>query len=72
MTRKRVRMRRVRWLLTVLVGAVCAWNAGALIVQNAIHGWQQFPQLAAALAGAWIAAELANDLSPDGRRKPRW
>lgn len=65
MTRKRtkVRIRRAACLLVMLIGALSAWNAGALILWNAVHGWRQLPQMLTALFTAWGAAELTGILS---------
>lgn len=57
--RTRARIRRALCLLAVLIGAACAWKGGWLIIQNAVHGFRQLPQLAGTLAGAWVMALAA-------------
>jgi len=47
------------YLLTVLTGAVCAWNIGPLLLENALHGWRQLPQLAAAFGISYLAVQVS-------------
>ena len=70
MTHKRtiIRIRRTLCLAALLIGAVCGWNTGTLIVQNAVHGWQQIPQLAVTASTAWTMAKAVNYLKYEGRR----
>lgn len=50
---------RVLCMLSIPVGMVSAWNVGPLILNNALHGWQQIPQLAAALFVSWVSVRAA-------------
>lgn len=63
--RTKVRVRRVLYLLAVLTGAVCAWKGGWLIIHNAVHGFDQLPQLAGVLAGAWLMVQVSGWLGDD-------
>lgn len=57
--RTKVCVRRMLYLLTVLTGAVCAWNIGPLLLENALHGWRQLPQLAAAFGISYLAVQVS-------------
>lgn len=61
MSAKRIKvcLRRWAWMLAVLIGAVCAWKGGWLIVHNAIHGFDRLPQLAGVLGGAWLMVQVS-------------
>lgn len=74
MSAKRIKvcLRRWAWLLAVLIGSVCAWKGGWLILQNAVYGFHQLPQMAGALAGAGamaLAAEWLENERTEGKRK---
>lgn len=70
MSAKRIKvcLRRWAWLLAVLIGAACAWKGGWLIMQNAVHGFHQLPQMAGALAGAGAMALAAEWLEKSERK----
>lgn len=57
--RTKVRVRRVLLLLTVLTGAVNAWNVGPLLLENAVHGFDRLPQLAAAFGISYLAVQVS-------------
>lgn len=55
--RTKIRIRRWLCLLSVAIGAACAWQSGGLIVHNAIHGCDRLPQLAGVLVTAWLMSQ---------------
>ena len=64
--KKKIRIRRALCLLAIAVGAASAWQAGGLIVNNAVHGFDRLPQLAGVLITAWLMVQLPGWLGGDG------
>lgn len=60
MSAKRIKIciRRACYLLLILIGAVNAWNVGPLLLENALHGWQQIPELAVTIGVSWMMVQL--------------
>lgn len=51
--RLKICLRRWAWLITTVIGSVCAWRFGWIVCDNFMHGFTRLPQLIVTLIVTW-------------------